>query len=158
MIAGPPSPPPPPPGSPGAGPDDEDRYHVGASSAADAGEVHVLKHDDTFAVLGRAGDISGASGGKEGLYAGGTRFLSLLRLRVQGQRPLVLSSGVLADNILFCVDLTNPDLHDEEQRLVVPHGTIHLARSKFVRGNTYFERLIFEAHRNVGRVSRLGLS
>jgi len=133
----------PPPSSPTVAPDDEDRYHVGASSAADAGEVHVLKHDDTFAVLGRAGDISGASGGKEGLYAGGTRFLSLLRLRVQGQRPLVLSSGVLADNILFCVDLTNPDLHDEEQRLVVPHGTIHLARSKFVRGNTYFERLIF---------------
>ena len=133
----------PPPSSPSAAPDDEDRYHVGASSAADASEVHVLKHDDTFAVLGRSGDISSASGGKEGLYAGGTRFVSLLRLRVQGQRPLVLSSSVLSDNILFCVDLTNPDLYDEEQRLVVPHGTVHLARSKFVRGTTYFERLTF---------------
>ena len=94
--------------------DDEDRYHVAASSAADAGEVNVLKHDDTFAVLGRSGDISGAGGGKEGLYAGGTRFVSVLRLRVQGQRPLVLSSGVLSDNILFCVDLTNPDLHQPD--------------------------------------------
>jgi len=144
MIAGSQSPSlPPPPASPGAAADDEDRYHVAASGGADGGEVHVLKHDDTFAVLGRSGDISGASGGKEGLYAGGTRFVSLLRLRVQGQRPLILSSSVLSDNILCCVDLTNPDLHDEDQRLVVPHGTIHLARSKFVRGATYFERLTF---------------
>src|SRR5438552_406394 len=119
--------------------DDENRYHVSASPS-ESPEAHVLKHDDTFAVLDRFGDIS-RSGDKQGVYHQGTRFVSLLRLRLQGQRPLLLSSNVLADNVQLRVELTNPDLHDHEQRIVVPHGTLHLARSKLVQDATYFERL-----------------
>lgn len=118
--------------------DDENRYHV-AASPSESPEVHVLKHDDTFAVLDRFGDIS-RSGDKQGVYHQGTRFVSLLRLRLQGQRPLLLSSNVLADNVQLRVELTNPDLYDQD-RIAVPHGTLHLARSKLVQDATYFERL-----------------
>jgi len=133
--------------------EDDNRYFVAASGAV-ATETHVLKHEDMFVVMDHHGDI--LDGGKEGVYAGGTRFVSLLRLRVHGKRPLVLSSNVLADNVLLRVDLTNPDLSDEEGRLVVPHGVVHIARSKFLENDTYFERLSFA---NYGQATvRLDLS
>jgi hypothetical protein len=107
-------------------PDDDNRYHVTVSEG-EGPEAHVLKQDDTFAVFDRFGDIS--AGGKQGVYSDGTRFVSSLRLLVQGRRPLILSSNVLADNVLLHVDLTNPDLHDGGGRLLIPSGALHMARS-----------------------------
>lgn len=121
--------------------DEENRYHVAASSAMTPAETYVLKHDDTFAVLDRLGDISPDGRSEQGLYHGGTKFVSTLRLRVRGQRPLLLSSGMLENNLLQRIDLTNPDLYDEERNLVVPYGTIHIARSKFCESANSFERL-----------------
>src|SRR3954452_4372047 len=49
----------------------------------------------TFCICDERGDVGGDRGGEEasGLFADDTRFLSLLRLTVNGARPLVLSSG-----------------------------------------------------------------
>ena len=107
--------------------EEENRYHVAASSAMTPAETYVLKHDDTFAVLDRFGDVSPEGRSEQGLYHGGTKFVSTLRLRVRGQRPLLLSSGMLENNLLQKVDLTNPDLFDEDHNLVVPYGTLHIA-------------------------------
>jgi N-terminal domain of (some) glycogen debranching enzymes len=44
----------------------------------------------TFCICDERGDVDGAT---QGLFADDTRFLSLLRLTLNGARPLLLSSG-----------------------------------------------------------------
>jgi glycogen debranching enzyme len=100
----------------------------------------VLKHGDTFAVFDHYGDIKPTGLGEEGLYHEGTRFLSCLILRLGADRPLFLSSTIKEDNDLLAVDVTNPDMYVED-RLVIPRGTLHLARAKFLWKGSCYERL-----------------
>jgi len=44
--------------------------------------------------------------------------------------------------VVLEVDLTNPDIYDDSgQVLVLPYGSVHLARSAFLRDNCWFQRL-----------------
>src|SRR5439155_15785786 len=72
--------------------------------------------------------------------------LSCLILRLGQDRPMMLSSTIKEDNDLLAVDLTNPDIHVEE-RLVIPRGTLHLARTIFLWKGVCYERFQF---RNYG--------
>ena len=127
---------------------EEDRYHVAASSALTAGGTRVLKEGDTFALLNRFGDIHRAGGNEQGLFHRGTRFLSRLELRIAGRRPLFLSSGMLDDDIVLAVDLSNPDLPalDDDNSAIAPYGTVHIARSILVRDGMCIERLLVTNH------------
>ena len=122
--------------------DSLDPYHVVASRSITTSGVRVLKHGDTFAVFNRFGDVHAPQLGEQGLYHKGTRFLSRLRLWLGGSPLLLLSSTVLQDNLLFTIDLTNPDLlGDDGQTLIVPYGTLHVFRSKFLGDAVCYERL-----------------
>src|SRR5882672_10212080 len=93
----------------------EDFYILSTSARIDD-RTRVLKHGDMFAVFDRFGDIEEMGSnrlGIFGLYDHDTRFLSRLRLRVAGSRPLLLGSTIKDDNALLAVDLMNPDLWDE---------------------------------------------
>jgi glycogen debranching enzyme len=122
--------------------DDDDRYQILAASSLTLSGARVLKHGDTFAVFDRHGDIRpyGVTGA-QGLYHEGTRFLSAFRLRLGGERPLLLlSSTVREDNILLGVDLMNPDL-PQGGHVLIPHGTVHVLRSKFLWLGGCYEHL-----------------
>jgi len=121
--------------------DETGRFQVVASSAMTPLETFVLKRDDTFAVLDRMGDFSPEGRSEQGLYHGGTKFLSRLRLRLHGQRPLLLSSSMPPSNLQQKVDLTNADIEDADHAVMVPYGTLHLERSKFCVRDGYFERI-----------------
>jgi glycogen debranching enzyme len=118
----------------------EDQFYILATTAAAEDRVRVLKHGETFAVFDRYGDIRPVGLGEEGIYHEGTRFLSRLELRLGNTRPLLLSSTVRDDNTLLAVDLTNPDVKIGEQ-IVVPRGTLHLFRSKFLWQAACYERI-----------------
>jgi glycogen debranching enzyme len=124
-------------GSP-AGPRRDPYYILAAAPLADEA-ARVLKQGDTFAVFDHFGDIRCVGMGEEGLYHEGTRFLSSLLLCLDDVRPLFLSSTVRDANDLLAVDLTNPDLFDAG-RIVVPRGTLHLARIKFLWQGACYER------------------
>jgi glycogen debranching enzyme len=126
----------------------KDQFYITTNSSLVDDRTRVLKHGDSFAVLDRYGDIQPIGWGKQGLYHEGTRFLSRWSLRLGQERPLLLSSTVKEDNILFSADLTNPDLMDKGQ-VVVPRGTIHIFRAKFLWKGVCYERL---------RVSNFGLT
>src|SRR6266516_4316980 len=49
-----------------------------------------IREGSTFCICDERGDIDG---GAQGLFADDTRFLSLLRLTVNGAKPLLLSFG-----------------------------------------------------------------
>jgi len=119
--------------------EEEDRFHVAATASTVAG-TRVLKHNDTFAVLNRLGDIDAAAGGHQGIYHSGTKFVSRFRTRMNGRPMLPLSSSMPRSNVVLEVDLTNPDIFDENERLLVPYGSVHVSRSTFLRDDVWFQR------------------
>ncbi|HME91934.1 MAG TPA: glycogen debranching N-terminal domain-containing protein, partial [Myxococcaceae bacterium] len=119
---------------------DPDPYYILATSAPSDQRARVLKHGDTFAIFDSQGDIQAVGLQQQGLFYEGTRFLSKLVLRIEGYRPLLLSSSIVEDNALLAVDLTNPDIYSE-RRLLVPRGALHFFRSKFLWQAVCYERL-----------------
>ena len=117
----------------------EDPYHILATSPETDTRARVLKQGETFAVFDYFGDIKPVGRQEEGIYHEGTRFLSCLILRLGRDRPLLLSSVVKRDKAELTVDLTNPDI--PAARGVIPHGTIHVLRSKFLWEGCCYEKL-----------------
>ena len=117
-----------------------DQFYVLATSPMIDDRTRVLKQDETFAVFDRHGDIQSVPRTEQGLYDGGTRFLSGLELSLGNDRPALLSSTFRADNALFAVDLTNPDVC-HHGTVIVPRGTLYLLRTKFLWQGACYERL-----------------
>jgi glycogen debranching enzyme len=107
--------------------------------------VRVLKDQDAFAVFDLHGDIVAGPGRQHGFYHAGTRFLSGFELMLAGRRPLLLSSTISDDNVIFSADLTNPDVI-RDSRVVLARGTLHLFRTRVVRGTSLIERLRVSNH------------
>ena len=100
-----------------------------------------LKHEDCFVVADAHGDIRGVG---DGLFVNDTRLLSLFRLSVTGHQPSLLGASLSQDNILFTANLSNRG-HTIDG---VPHGVIHIERSRFLWHERLFERR-FDADRMV---------
>ena len=114
-----------------------------------------LKHGDAFAVFDRNGDIGAAGDTAEGLFYRDTRFLSRLDLRIEGKRPLFLSSAVHEDKAALTVELTNPDVQLGDEKL--PRDTIFLERTKFLWKGVCYERVSIRNYASVQRRLRLDL-
>ncbi|MCU7551878.1 amylo-alpha-1,6-glucosidase [Chitinophagaceae bacterium LB-8] len=117
--------------------EEEGKYHIPADSVNYDDRVKVLNHFDTFAVLDRWGDVQPHGKKVQGIYHQGMRFLSRLELRINHKKPLLLSSNIREDNDMLSVDLTNPDLDNNN----ILESTLHLSRSKFLRNGVYYEEL-----------------
>ena len=63
------------------------RYYVLASSSLADEQNQVLKHQDSFALFDRYGDIKPVGLGEEGIYHEGTRHLSSMLLRINRDKP-----------------------------------------------------------------------
>jgi glycogen debranching enzyme len=116
------------------------KYYILASSSVADVAARVLKQGETFAIFDRHGDIRPLGFETQGLFHEGTRYVSRLKLDINGQSPLLLSSNVREDNDLLIADLTNPDLPiGEENR--VRSGIIHFVRTSFLWEARCFERI-----------------
>lgn len=125
---------------------EEDRYHVAASASLTAAGARVLKEGDTFALVNRFGDVHRAGGNEQGLYHRGTRYLSRLELRIAGKRPLFLSSGMLDDNLVLAVALSNPDLTADGGEELISYGTLHVSRFILLRQGSCVQRIRVTNH------------
>ncbi|MFC3127550.1 glycogen debranching N-terminal domain-containing protein [Pseudoroseomonas globiformis] len=103
-------------------------------------DVHAmtLKHDESFAVFGPDGDLTG---GAQGLYYRDTRHLSFLCLRINGATPQLLSAALQADNSALTCDLTNPALSDAADGAPLPRGELHIRRTRFLWNGSCHERI-----------------
>src|SRR5262249_20657473 len=90
-----------------------------------AGPPRALKHGDTFLVLDIPADIGTSFVGSSGLFHDDTRHLSRLEVLLSNKPPLLLGSNLRDDNTAFFVDLTNPDLIDD-QRIVMEKDRVHI--------------------------------
>src|SRR5256885_11759860 len=118
-----------------------DQFYILATASKAAQRTAVLKHDETFAVFDFSGDMGALGGGEQGLYHEGTRYLSLFRLRLNGQKPLLLTARVKEDNELFGADLTNPDMPLGSNDVVLARDLVHLFRARFLWDGTWHERI-----------------
>ena len=116
------------------------QFYIRASSALADDRTRVLLNGDTFAIFDRSGDIQPVGFGQQGIFHNETRHLSRLETRFCGVRPLLLSSTVREDNILFAADLTNPDI-DLESGALLPRGTVHLYRAKFLTEKVCYDQI-----------------
>jgi glycogen debranching enzyme len=114
------------------------QFYIRASSSLADDRTRVLLNGDTFAVFDRSGDIQPVGFGQQGIFHKETRHLSRLEMRLSGERPLLLSSTIREDNVLFGVDLTNPDLLMPSGEML-PRGTLHIYRTKVLT-----ERIIYD--------------
>ena len=115
------------------------RYYILATSSVADEDDQVLKHGESFAIFDRWGDIQPVGKGEEGLYHRGTRHLSGVRLRIGGERPLLLGSTTRHDNSRLTIDLANPDMDLDGRSLRA--GTIHLSRTKVLWAGACHERI-----------------
>ncbi len=111
--------------------------------------LHVLKHDDLFAVFDARGDIFGQmhpvgpSTGADGLFQDDTRVLSGFWLRIAGQTPLLLSAGTGADNVIFSANLTNPRFTDDAG-VDIHASEIHINRRRLLWNKKLHEALLLQ--------------
>jgi glycogen debranching enzyme len=117
-----------------------DKWYISASSARSDERAQVLKHDGTFALLDRFGDMRAYAAEGEGLYQNDTRFLSLEQLLIDGERPLFLNSNLKEDNSLLVVELMNPDLARPDAAPVAK-GTVHIFRAKLLWQSVCYEHI-----------------
>ena len=118
----------------------DDQFPILADAQRVAGPLRVLKHGDTFSVFDQHGDVIGGEAEEQGLYYHCTRYLSTLELLLARRRPLLLSSTVSDDNVVFVADFTNVDVRREE-RVELPRGEIHLFRSRVLGDGLSIDRI-----------------
>ncbi len=123
----------------------KDHYYILATSSRSDGRSRVLKDGETFGVFDYYGDVVPIGLGEQGLYHEGTRYLSRLELRLNGIRPLLLSSTVREQNDLLVVDLTNPDIRLAEET-IFRRDILHVFRTKFLFKGSCFERMRLTNH------------
>ncbi|HEY9447750.1 MAG TPA: glycogen debranching N-terminal domain-containing protein, partial [Burkholderiales bacterium] len=117
-----------------------DKWYISASAARSDERAQMLKHNETFAVLDRYGDMRAFGAGGEGLYRGDTRFLSHQQLLIDGVRPLFLNCNLKEDNSLLVVELMNPDLGREGDP-AINKGNIHIFRAKLLWQSVCYEHV-----------------
>lgn len=115
-----------------------------------------LKDGDAFAVLDSHGDLGSTPETAEGIFFRDTRYLSTYVLRIEGKRPLLLSSSLQEERAALEVDLTNPDLSNEA------HGRLHretifLRRTQFLWQGAFYERISVKNYDRTTRSIRLDL-
>jgi glycogen debranching enzyme len=130
-------------------------YEIEARTSLTDRALRNLKHADAFAVFDAHGDIGTVSESAEGLFHRDTRFLSHLELRLEGKRPLLLSSAVHEDKAALSVELTNPDLQIGPEKLA--RDTIFLHRTKFLWHAVCYERISVRNYGPVPQKLRLDL-
>jgi glycogen debranching enzyme len=118
------------------------QYYIAAKSSPADDRAGVLKYGKMFCVFDRFGDVQTSGLGEEGLFFDGTRHLSQLAVSLWNSRPLLLSSTIETNNFLFAADLANLDVSHKNE-VVIPRGTLHLHRSKFLWRDVYYEEFKF---------------
>jgi len=130
-----------------------DQWYVSAKSARADENPHVLKHDETFVLFDRFGDMQQLGSGDQGLYHEDTRYLSHLELLIDGVRPMFLGSAVKEDNSVLIVELMNPDL----PRNGIAKGHLHIFRGKFLWQGSCYEHVRVTNHGDAKARLRMSL-
>ncbi|MCU1296256.1 MAG: amylo-alpha,6-glucosidase [Acidobacteriaceae bacterium] len=119
------------------------QYYIATKSSPADDRTRVLKYGKMFSVFDRLGDIQIGGLGEQGIFSEGTRHLSHQAIYLWNSSPLFLSSTIESNNFLFTADLANLDVSRGDQ-VVIPRGTLHILRSKFLWEHIAYEEFRFD--------------
>ncbi len=120
---------------------DVELHQVVTADSSSGDRTHVLRQDDCFGLFNDIGDIDAETRSEAGLYRAGVRHLSRLTMTIAGQRPLLLAASPREDNVLLTMNLTNADVRGEGGRVVLPRGTLHITRSRYIWSGVCYEMI-----------------
>lgn len=120
----------------------EDQFYVLATHSLTEERTFTLKHNDTFAIFNKYGDVLSFNKSTHGIFHKGTRFLSDFRFSIEGRKPLYLSSDIKEGNEMLTVDLTNPDIKSGDE-LRLEKGLVHIMRKKVLWDGIFYEQILF---------------
>jgi glycogen debranching enzyme len=118
------------------------QYYIATRSSPADERTRVLKYGEMFAVFDRYGDIEPLGMGEQGIFFRGTRFLSEFVVYLWNSRPLLLSSAIKTDNVVFTADLANVDVYYRDA-INIPRDKLHLLRSCFLWQGVCYEEFVF---------------
>ena len=136
--------------------EEDSQFRIEASGGYREPRTRILKHGESFAVLDPFGDMVGGDGMPDGLYHEDTRFLSRFQLRLNGDRPLLLSSQPAEEIPVLSFDLANPDSVGGDGA-VLRRELIYLSRRQFVWKGAYYELLLVRNFDVLPHVVTIGL-
>ncbi|HEX4211672.1 MAG TPA: glycogen debranching N-terminal domain-containing protein, partial [Candidatus Binataceae bacterium] len=116
-------------------------FYILASSVAGRRETRSLVNGEGFAVVDASGDIIGSPIEELGFFYADTRHLSSFELRVNGKSPCFLNSYVANDRAELCVNLTNPDLTDDAETVILPRDSVQIERRCSIAGDALFQQI-----------------
>lgn len=102
-------------------------------------DYRVIKENDLFLLTDREGNIPEHHPYGLGLYTKDTRFLSKWDLRINGKKPVLLSSDA-AENYVATILLTNPHI-EENGELVLWRESVEIERKRFIYGDVLYETM-----------------
>ena len=108
-------------------------------------EQLALIHGCTFFAGTRAGDLTPPGAPHIGLFHDDTRFLSHLDLRINGQKPIVLSSTTVGADAAR-IELTVRGGSVNGDKLDLPLNTIYLHREQLLYGGNFFDVLEIQSY------------
>ena len=106
----------------------ENKFYIAVNSTYADDRTRVLNHTDTFGIFDRWGDAKQLGEEVQGIYHNGTRFISDIEFRINGMRPLLLSSSIKEGNEILSVDLTNPVLVGKTPEESIQKGLLYIGR------------------------------
>ncbi|MEX1136120.1 MAG: glycogen debranching N-terminal domain-containing protein [Balneolales bacterium] len=123
----------------------QNKRYTTAESVLTDDRIRTLNSADTFVVFDRWGDIRQEVAQTHGLFHEGTRFLSLLKLKLFDQQPALLNSSISMENDVLSVDLTNNEIFLDGE-LLIAKAKLHIERIKFVQNGIYYEKVQLYNH------------
>src|ERR1700744_709409 len=112
------------------------------------GEQLALISGSTFFAGTREGDLTPPGAPHIGLFHDDTRFLSHLELRINEQKPIVLSStAVGADGARIELTVRGGSVHGEN--LDLPVNTVYVHREQLLHNDRFFDMLEIQSYHHV---------
>ncbi|WP_391558503.1 glycogen debranching N-terminal domain-containing protein [Robertmurraya sp.] len=102
-------------------------------------DYRVIKEDDLFLLTDEKGDIPVDHMYGLGLYTKDTRFLSKLKLFINGEEPILLASEA-AENYLAKIMLTNPHI-EKDGELILWRESVEIERTRFISKGILYETI-----------------
>jgi glycogen debranching enzyme len=104
-------------------------------------DYRVIKENDLFLMTDKTGDIPAGNEAGHGLYTKDTRFLSGFEIRINDQKPILLSSSA-GTNYIATIRMTNPHM-ESDGKLILWRESVELERQRFIYEGALYETVAF---------------
>jgi glycogen debranching enzyme len=124
-------------------------FYIHASSLTSRRATRVLVSGESFAVFEVGGDILQTPDEPLGFFHRDTRYLSRFELKIAGETPYYLNSYASNESAQLRINLSNPDLGFQGEKVQLPRNSIQIERNWVIAGAALFHKVILVSYARV---------